>query len=131
MAVVPALLRLRLPHHAERAQAEALALAAITIHVPASPELIMIPELSSGTGPSTGGTAAHIWTYSLLLRAARLRAPVDPDHVVQAAGHAADQALHAEYGIEAGASAVLARTAEQLATCRRAAIGTPAYPGRR
>ncbi|MEU7818045.1 hypothetical protein [Pseudonocardia sp. NPDC049154] len=129
MTVVPALLRLRLPHHAERGQAEAIALAAITIHVPASPELTLIPELSSHTGPGTG--TAHFWTYSLLLRAARLRAPVDPNHVVQAAGHAADQAIHAEYGIEAGASTVLARLAEQLATCRRAAIGTPAYPGRR
>ncbi|MCE3556420.1 hypothetical protein LWC33_33895 [Pseudonocardia sp. RS11V-5] len=125
MTVVPALLRLRLPHHAGRAQAEAVALAAITIHVPASPELNVIPELSTGAG------TAHVWTYSLLLRAATLRAPVDPNHVVQAAGHAADQALHAEYGIEAGASAVLARTAEQLATCRRAAIGAPTYPGRR
>lgn len=131
MTVVPALLRLRLPAHAERAHAEAVALAAITIHVPASPELDLIPELSTGTGPSTVEARMHVWTYSLLLRAAPLRAQVGPEQLVQAAGHAADQALLADYGAHAGASAVLARTAAQLATCRRAAVGTPAHPGRR
>jgi len=131
VTVVPAILRLLLPARIERAHAEAVALAAITIHVPAGPELDLIPELSTGTGPGTAGTAMRVWTYSLLLRAASLRAQVGPDQLVQAAGHAADQALLAEYGAPAAASAVLARTAEQLATCRRAAIGIPAHPGRR
>ncbi|WP_433502711.1 hypothetical protein ACQP04_23410 [Pseudonocardia halophobica] len=132
MAVVPALLRLRLPDHAERGHAEAVALAAITIHVPASPELDLIPELSSGPGTESGttGAAMRVWTYSLLLRAS-LHTHIGPDQLVQAAGHAADQALLAEYGAPAAAGAVLACTAEQLATCRRAAVGAPAHPGRR
>lgn len=128
--MVPALLRLRHSVHDDRAHVEAAALAAITIHVPASPELTLIPELSTCGRPGAAEMAVHVWTYSLLLRAASLWAQVGPDQLVQAAGHAADQALLAEYGASAAASATLVRTAEQLAMCRRAAVGTPDHHGR-
>ncbi|MCE0762481.1 hypothetical protein LWC35_06090 [Pseudonocardia kujensis] len=72
----------------------------------------------------------RLWSYSLL-RAVPLRIPVRGDQLVHIAGTAADRAMRAEYGAAAGAHAIPARTAEQLATCRRAAAGTPARLGRR
>jgi len=127
VAVIPALLRLRLAVHADLAHAEAVALAAIAIHVPASLELDLIPAPDARPGVGTG--SMRVWTYSLRLRAGSLRSDVGPEQLVDAAGHAADQALLAEYGAPAAASAVPVRPAGQLAMCRRAAVGIPARPG--
>ncbi|WP_214366287.1 hypothetical protein [Pseudonocardia sp. H11422] len=120
MGVVAALLRLRLPRDVARTHAEALVLTATATHLPDSSELNVIPELTQ----RQGGSPVRLWTYSLLLRA-----PVGADQLVRIAGTAADRAVRAEYGAAAGAHAMLAPTAEQLATCRRAVAGTPAQLG--
>lgn len=121
MGVVAALLRLRLPRDVARAHAEALTRAAIVTHLPVSLELNVMSELTE----RQGGSPVRLRTYSLL------RVPVRGDRLVHVAGTAADRAVRAEYGAAAGAHAIPARTAEQLATCRRAVAGTPAQLGRR
>ncbi|MEU7811183.1 hypothetical protein [Pseudonocardia sp. NPDC049154] len=122
MGVVAALLRLRLPRDPARAHAETLTLTAVATHLPAGPELTVIPELTE----QQGGSPVRLWTYSLLLRAA-----VHAERLVLIADTAADRAVRAEYGAAVGAQAILSRTAEQLATCRGAVAGTPAQLGRR
>lgn len=116
MGVVAALLRLRVPEDVDRSRLEALVLRAISTAVPAGPELIA----------DTSSATAYPWPYTLVLRAATLRAPMSADYLVAAAARAADQAVRREYGNASGATAVRARTAEELAACRRAAAAPPA-----
>ncbi|MFB9743555.1 hypothetical protein ACFFOU_20795 [Pseudonocardia sulfidoxydans] len=103
------MLRLRFPSGVLRSHAENLALAAIAIHVPATLELNCIGEAVADLGCGIGAQPTESSTYMLILRAARLRAHLDPNQLVDAAGHAADQVLRGEWGNEAGASAVLAQ----------------------
>lgn len=121
MAVVPAMLRLRVPPDTKRPRLEALVVRAISTAVPAAPELIAIR-------PSPPG---RTWTYALLLRAAPLRAPIHADYLVATAARAADHAIRTEYGMFSAATANTARTDEDLATCHRAAAGAPHHPSHR
>ena len=121
MAVVPALMKLRVPPDTHRPRLEALVVRAISTAVPAAPELIAITPLPPG----------RTWTYTLLLRAAPLRAPVHADYLVAAAARAADHAVRTEYGMFSAATAITARTDEDLAICHRAAAGAPHQPGHR
>ncbi|MGD9985599.1 hypothetical protein [Pseudonocardia sp.] len=126
MTAVAGLLRLHLPRHIERSHAEAVVLAAIAIHVPATLQLDLISEDGAEAGDRAGEQPGGALTYSLLLRTARLSTYVDPEHLVQAAEHAADQALRAKYGEAATASAGLAGT-----SARAAGPGTPRTAVRR
>lgn len=118
MAVVPALLRLRVPPDTDRPLLEALLVRAISTAVPAAPELVAITPLRPG----------RTWTYALLLRAASLRAPLHADYLVATAGRAADDAVRAKYGMFSAATAITARTDEDLAACHRATAGIPRRP---
>jgi hypothetical protein len=123
MGIVPALLHLRVPRNVERGALEAVLVRAIGSAVPTSPELTAIPDLTEQR--RAGPSPTRVLTYALVLRAAPLQAPTTIEDLVRAAAHAADDAVRAEFGDFAGAAASPARTAEQLAVCRRAVVGSP------
>lgn len=120
MAIVPALLRVRVPPTAEAAGIEALLARSIAAAVAASPELNEIPQLAREAESTT-----RVLTYALVLHADVLHPPPDPDELVRAASDAADRAMRVALGQPTGAAAIRARTTAQLAACRRAVVGAP------
>lgn len=121
MALVPALLRVRVPRDVEASVLETLLTTSIHTGVPANPELHEIPQLAG----ATDSPPARVLTFALVRHAAARHMPSGPDELVRSAALAADRSVRTALGSRTGATALRARTATQLATCHRALVGAP------
>ena len=119
---VPALMRVRVPAHADPGAVEAELVKAISLASGRrlAAELVLAPLLGSGSS-----RASRELTYALILHSAVAPGPAGDDEVVAVVDRAASAAVKCAFGPQAEAAARPARSPEQLAACYQTMRGTP------
>jgi hypothetical protein len=121
-SVVPALMRVRVPAHADPDAVEAELVRAISLASGRrlTAELALAPLLGA-----EGPRASRVLTYALILHSAVEPGPAGADELVAEAERAASAAVKGVFGPQAETAAQPARSPEQLAACYQAVRGTP------
>jgi hypothetical protein len=120
-ALLPAVVRVRLPHPADPHAVEAVLTRSIaSIDPPTIAEVVWIPLLSA-TRPTHHRPEL---TYALVLRPA-LAADESTERLLRRAKKAAKKSLRRAFGPRSEVAVRFAGTSEEVATCFRAMIGNP------